>query len=56
MKKINPNKAYTLLLEQVRDTTTMRERERERERERDHRNQIKSIDTIKDSSAKMKYL
>ena len=52
MKKINPNKAYTLLLEQVRDTTTMRERERER----DHRNQIKSIDTIKDSSAEMKYL
>ena len=54
MKKINPNKAYTLLLEQVGDTTTMRERERERER--DHRNQIKSIDTIKDSSAEMKYL
>ena len=50
MKKINPNKAYTLLLEQVRDTTTMRERER------DHRNQIKSIDTIKESSAEMKYL
>ena len=54
MKKINPNKAYTLLLEQVRDTKKMRERERERER--DHRNQIKSIDTIKDSSAEMKYL
>ena len=26
------------------------------ERERDHRNQIKSIDTIKESSAEMKYL
>ena len=36
--------------------TSQRHYNNERERERDHRNQIKSIDTIKYSSVEMKYL